>query len=175
MTYCFFFRMPRQCNPIYETIFRHWMQFLRILFALCRFIYFFVLFCFLFYKRNYQSSNWLVGCSFFLCVCFCFFLMFSIIEVPNRIIHYTIYDEEKIKKTNWSILQKCDYKNSSCVNVLFSWCLVDFHIRVNFPYKETRSDITNRTANNAKRSTKQCHISKIKCRLEQAVHSVNKE
>lgn len=50
--------------------------------------------------------------------------------------------------------------------------LVDFHIWIDFPYKETRSDVTNCATNDAKRSTKQCHVSEVKCGLEQTVHSM---
>lgn len=50
--------------------------------------------------------------------------------------------------------------------------LVDFHIWIDFSYEETRSDVPNSATNDSKRSTEQCHVSKVKCGLEQTVHSV---
>lgn len=62
-----------------------------------------------------------------------------------------------------------------CDEVCVCVCLVDFHIWVDFTYKETRSYVAHRTANNSKRSAKQCHVPKVKCGLKQTVHSAERK
>lgn len=52
-------------------------------------------------------------------------------------------------------------------------CLIDFHIRIDFTYKQPGTNIANCAANYTQRTAEQCHVPEIKCRLEQAIHSEN--
>lgn len=55
--------------------------------------------------------------------------------------------------------------------VMFTWRLINFYIRINFPNKETRADVADGAANDAQRPTEQCHVAEVETRLEQTVHS----